>query len=51
MPGAVVLVAKDGKIAYERAYGYLTYDSLEPVYTETIYDMASVTKSWLPRWL
>jgi Beta-glucosidase-related glycosidases len=44
MPGAVVLVAKDGKIAYERAYGYLTYDSLEPVYTETIYDMASVTK-------
>jgi beta-N-acetylhexosaminidase len=44
IPGAVVLVAKDGKIAYERAFGYLGYDSLEPVYPETIYDLASVTK-------
>lgn len=44
IPGAVVLVAKDGKIAYERAFGYLTYDSTEPVYPETIYDLASVTK-------
>jgi CubicO group peptidase (beta-lactamase class C family) len=44
IPGAVVLVAKDGKIAYERAFGYLTFDGTEPVYPETIYDMASVTK-------
>ena len=44
IPGAVVLVAKDGKIVFERAYGYLTYDSSEPVYEETIYDLASVTK-------
>jgi beta-N-acetylhexosaminidase len=44
IPGAVVLVAKDGKIAYERAFGYMGYDSLEPVYPETIYDIASVTK-------
>lgn len=44
IPGAVVMVVKDGKIAYERAFGYLTYDSLQPVYTETIYDLASVTK-------
>ncbi len=44
MPGAVVMVVKDGKIAYERAYGYTTYDSIDPVYTETIYDLASVTK-------
>lgn len=44
IPGAVVLVAKDGKIAYEKAFGYLTYDSIEPVYPETIYDLASVTK-------
>lgn len=44
IPGAVVLVAKDGKIAYEKAFGYLTYDSTEPVYPETIYDLASVTK-------
>lgn len=44
IPGAVVVVAKDGKIAFEKAYGYLTYDSTEPVYPETIYDLASVTK-------
>lgn len=44
IPGGVVLVAKDGKIVFERAYGYLTYDSTEPVYPETIYDLASVTK-------
>lgn len=44
IPGAVVLVAKDGKVAYEKAYGYLSYDSTEAVYPETIYDLASVTK-------
>ncbi|HSC38675.1 MAG TPA: serine hydrolase, partial [Chitinophagaceae bacterium] len=43
-PGCVVLVAKDGKIAFEKSYGYLTYDSTQPVYTGTIYDMASCTK-------
>jgi len=43
-PGCVVLVAKDGKIAYEKAFGYMTYDKTEPVYTETLYDMASCTK-------
>lgn len=44
IPGGVVLVAKDGKIAYERSFGYMGYDSTEPVYPETIYDLASVTK-------
>jgi CubicO group peptidase (beta-lactamase class C family) len=43
-PGCVVLVAKDGKIAYEKAFGYTSYDRTEPVYNETIYDMASCTK-------
>jgi beta-N-acetylhexosaminidase len=44
IPGAVVLVAKDGKIAYEKAFGYLGYDSTEQVYPQTLYDLASVTK-------
>ncbi|MBC7848861.1 MAG: serine hydrolase [Chitinophagaceae bacterium] len=44
IPGAVVVVAKDGKIAYEKAFGHLSYDSAEAVYPETIYDLASVTK-------
>jgi len=43
-PGCVVLVAKDGKVIYDKAFGYLTYEKKEPVYTETIYDLASVTK-------
>lgn len=44
IPGCVVLVAKDGKIAYERAYGRYAYTDSTPVYCETIYDLASVTK-------
>ncbi|HTE24468.1 glycoside hydrolase family 3 N-terminal domain-containing protein [Flavitalea sp.] len=44
IPGAVILVAKDGKIAYEKAFGYLGYDSTEQVYPQTLYDLASVTK-------
>jgi len=43
-PGCVVLVARDGRIAYEKAFGYTSYDDTEPVYKETIYDMASCTK-------
>ncbi len=43
-PGAVVLVAKDGKIAYYKTYGNFTYEKTEPVNKESIYDMASVTK-------
>ena len=43
-PGCVVLVARHGKIVYHKAFGYLTYDKTEPVYKETIYDMASCTK-------
>ena len=43
-PGAQVLVAKNGKIVYHEAFGYHTYDSLQPVGTADIYDFASVTK-------
>ena len=43
-PGCVVLVVRNGKIAYEKAFGFLSYDKTEPVYPETLYDLASVTK-------
>ena len=43
-PGCVVLVVRNGRIVYHKAFGHLTYDSLLPVSPETIYDMASVTK-------
>ncbi len=43
-PGGVVLVAKDGKIVYKKAFGYHTTARLQKVNTENIYDLASVTK-------
>jgi beta-N-acetylhexosaminidase len=43
-PGCVVLLAKDGKIVYHKAFGHFTYDKTEPVTVESVYDMASVTK-------
>ncbi len=43
-PGAVVLIAKDGKIVYHKAYGNYTYTDAEPVNKESVFDMASVTK-------
>jgi beta-N-acetylhexosaminidase len=43
-PGCVVLVAKNGKIAYYKAYGHYNYDNKEAVTTESVYDMASLTK-------
>ena len=43
-PGCVVLVLKDGKIAFEKAYGNYTYQGTEPMNVESVFDMASVTK-------
>lgn len=43
-PGCYVLVAKEGKVVYEKAFGYTTYENKIPVTEETIYDLASVTK-------
>lgn len=44
-PGAVLLIWKDGEILLEEPYGHLMYEkSSPPVITETIYDIASLTK-------
>ncbi|MCK0190561.1 serine hydrolase [Arenibacter sp. F20364] len=43
-PGAQVLVAKNNKIIFHKAYGFHTYDSVQPVGLTDIYDLASVTK-------
>ncbi len=43
-PGAVVLVAKDGRLVYEKAYGQMTFADPTPMTTQTIFDLASVTK-------
>lgn len=43
-PGAQVLVAKDGMVVFHETYGFHTYDSLQPVRHDDLYDFASVTK-------
>ncbi|GAB3203390.1 serine hydrolase [Pontibacter aydingkolensis] len=43
-PGAQVLVAKDGKVIYQKAFGYHTYDNETAVKNTDLYDLASVTK-------
>jgi CubicO group peptidase (beta-lactamase class C family) len=43
-PGCQVLVARNGKVIFDRSYGYHTYDSIQQVTPESIYDIASITK-------
>jgi beta-N-acetylhexosaminidase len=43
-PGCQVWVARNGKVIYEKSFGTLTYENPAPVTSETIYDLASVTK-------
>jgi CubicO group peptidase (beta-lactamase class C family) len=43
-PGCVVLVAKDGKVIFNKAYGYHTYDKTLPDKLTDIFDVASMTK-------
>ena len=43
-PGAQVLVAKDGKIIYQKAFGSPTYENKVKVKNTDLYDVASLTK-------
>jgi len=43
-PGGVVLVAKDRKIVFQKAFGYHTYDKKHPTQKDDLFDLASVTK-------
>ena len=43
-PGCQLLIAKNGTVVWNKAYGYYTYDSLISVSTETLFDLASITK-------
>lgn len=45
IPGAVVLVLNQGKIVYKQAFGNKSlFPSAEPMTTDTIFDLASLTK-------
>lgn len=43
-PGGVVLVAKNGQVVFEKAYGHHDYNKSQEVSTNTVYDLASITK-------
>lgn len=43
-PGCVVLVAKEGRVIYEKAFGHHSYKYRPTVATDDIYDLASITK-------
>lgn len=44
-PGIVVLVAKNGKVIFNKAYGNHTYDKTYPDRLTDIFDLASLTKT------
>ena len=43
-PGCQVLIAKQGKIFFNKSYGYHTYDKLRKVENSDVFDLASITK-------
>ncbi|MBL7874527.1 MAG: serine hydrolase [Cyclobacteriaceae bacterium] len=43
-PGSSILVARGGKVIYEYANGWLTYENKIAVTEQTVYDLASITK-------
>jgi beta-glucosidase-like glycosyl hydrolase/CubicO group peptidase (beta-lactamase class C family) len=43
-PGIQVLVARNGKVVYQKSFGYHTYDKSIKVQDSDIYDVASLTK-------
>ena len=44
VPGCQILVAKSGRIIYEKSFGTHTYSGNDPVLLSDLYDLASVTK-------
>ncbi len=43
-PGMQILVAKKGKVIYQKSFGYFTYENKTKVDNQTVYDIASLTK-------
>ena len=44
MPGCRIIAVKNQYVIFNKSYGYLNYDSIQPVNDSTMYDVASVTK-------
>ncbi|MEO0337986.1 MAG: serine hydrolase domain-containing protein [Bacteroidota bacterium] len=45
-PGAAVVVVKDGKVVHKNAYGVADYEHQVPMSTESVFDIASVSKQF-----
>lgn len=43
-PGSQVVIAKDGKVFYQKSFGHHTYAEKREVEDDDIYDLASITK-------
>lgn len=43
-PGCQILVAKNGKVIYQKSFGYHTYENKIKVKNDDLYDLASITK-------
>ncbi|MBK8485364.1 MAG: serine hydrolase [Saprospiraceae bacterium] len=43
-PGCQVVVIKNQQVVFRKSYGYFTYDSVQTVENQTMYDVASLTK-------
>ncbi len=43
-PGCQVIVARKGKVVFDKSYGYQTYEKQDPIVDDDIYDLASITK-------
>jgi len=44
MPGCQVCISKNGKVIWNKAYGFTTYDSKQETRITDFYDLASITK-------
>jgi beta-N-acetylhexosaminidase len=44
IPGCNILIAKDGRVVFQKAYGYQTYEQRVSSKLTDIYDLASITK-------
>ena len=43
-PGIQILIARKGKVIYQKSFGYQTYDNKTKIKNSDIYDIASLTK-------
>lgn len=45
IPGAVALVARNGKIAYHKSFGYADLETAKPMHNDAIFRIASMSKA------